>query len=89
MSFGTIGSGHSTISMSATLMPPVRHTSLKSLMPERLNRLEEEGYGIINNTNGRIASLCLGQTKTACYPQLVETSFYLCPNPTQTCLCDA
>ena len=20
---------------------------------------------------------------------LVETSFYLCPNPTQTCLCDA
>ncbi|CCY36818.1 putative uncharacterized protein [Alistipes sp. CAG:831] len=39
--------------------------------------------------HGKIASLCLGQTKTACYPQLVETSFYLCPNPTQTCLCDA
>ena len=39
--------------------------------------------------NTSIASLCLGQTKTACYPQLVETSFYLCPNPTQTCLCDA
>ena len=35
------------------------------------------------------SKLCLGQTKTACYPQLVETSFYLCPNPTQTCLCDA
>lgn len=52
-------------------------------------RMEQQGHGIINNTNGKIASLCLGQTKTACYPQLVETSFYLCPNPTQTCLCDA
>ena len=36
MSFGTIGSGHFTISMPATLMPPVRHTTLMSLMPERL-----------------------------------------------------
>ena len=35
---------------------------------------KEQRFGIVNNANGRVASLCFGQTKTACYPLRTLTS---------------
>lgn len=36
-----------------------------------------------------VERLCLRKDRQMLWLSLGETSFYLCPNPTQTCLCDA
>ncbi|OUO21567.1 MULTISPECIES: hypothetical protein [unclassified Alistipes] len=39
--------------------------------------------------NVLLERLCLRKDRQMLWLSLGETSFYLCPNPTQTCLCDA
>ena len=35
-----------------------------------LKTMHNTKYGIVNNANGRIASLCFGQTKNDCHPSV-------------------